>query len=375
MEPKIYTVSPQTRESHSEYVTPRAEAYARFLGENILDREYAGIYNWSNKTSGNCFWLADQVLTPSEIKTLGVELPDDFYGSSLDILSSSKAITHPLVPDPKNKPIDFPDYFPNLIDDLTLEGYVGFSLEDLYRAYLLLEDKGYSIILKYPFRPGENTFVPNLLELKTILRDYKKEKLNRYGLVLEAYIDQKDLTAYSAGQFRLGKDIFSYVGTQEKRLKTVTGEEDYTQMYLAKGSLRSLNKKVPKKFHGVLSQVPYLERAFNLLPSFFTSRFNLNFIEGKVQKDLSKPLTKKDTGIKYTEFTGRPGQATSGEFLGAKTLLTNSSLDLVVVRAITHHGILPPNYLQDGDTVFFEGSTAQYGLMTSIARVEEISEG
>lgn len=338
-------------------------AIHRILGEKLgqmLGCPFLGSYDPARHRDGHYYFLPDDTLV-GHVEELGIHGPEDLFGGVVErAFMATKAISHPLLGDPRRMPLGWSAQFAEQVAQVTLTGYTVFDLDDARRAGERLLKAGPLRLKPVRGKAGRGQqALHDAQELEAALARQDEQEVREWGLVLEEDLHQPD--TYSVGQLRVGAVTLSYYGTQQLT-RDNQGREVYggSELVLVRGDyLALMTLRMPRAARLAIQQARLYElAAFECYPSLYASRRNYDVARGLGADG------RPHCGV--LEQSWRVGGASAAEVFALEAFMTDPALKRI--RASTHeqYGDAPP---PPGAIRLYRGEQDQLGLLSKYVKV------
>lgn len=318
-------------------------------------------------------------ITLEEAARLGVTSERQIFGAASEKLHSLKSIFHAPIPEYECLPDNFPFEFQRSaqLAGLVLPGFSCFTRGDVLRGFDLLDESGFTVRVKDPQGSFgmKQYIVKDRYELDEVLGGFDDAKLRQFGIVLEANLvhpetESTEPESYSAGWIIIDGQQYSYVGVQRIG-DNPNVEHRYlgTKLYMVRGGVQNLIGRLDSPIlDDVVGQLVGVADSIRMLPNLICSRYNFDFLRGRVQMKngvlISKPV------MAVTDQSFRVGGASIGELLGKRVLDENPERELVIASANIHYGDEEVAQMSDDAVVFYRGNDAKLGNVQVWGQVE-----
>lgn len=371
MNRKIYTILPKG-ENYPVFMRQKNAEVARLLSL-ITGQTYKGSYKSKKPISKESYLLTEKGLSLEEGKALGIVSAKQIYGCVSHPILGSKTILHNPINE-RRTPRFFPKEFAKFVyqNDLVLPGYSAFNKKDIKKAYSQLKKQYLIPRLKHGYASfGMNQFIINSEnDLETVLQKIDEVKLAEYGVVMEANVENGvnpnvESEAYSGGWSLIDNKLYSYIGKQSFGDTGTPHRYLGTRIKIARGSTADLKDHLKDPIDiRIIENLQKLEKAISFLSGIICSRYNFDFINGRIQGTNKKGLYALDPSF-------RMGGATSAEFLGKMILDKEPNINIVTVNYVVKYGQNPPYLLPDNAITLFKGDDPEFGFIHKWVYIEE----
>src|SRR5690625_1390451 len=301
----------------------------------ILGRTFGGYHNAVPISGQTCpgnpapyLVATDTIIGKEHARGLGIQDESGLFGGVAPYaFMPTKAITHPLYSRDARAPEGWSEDFGRYVEQVVLDGYTAFSLNDALHAGKELLRHGSVRIKPVNGKAGRGQTVVNDNEtLELALLKVDPDEMAIHGLVLEENLQA--VKTYSVGQVRVANLIISYVGTQRLTMDS-HGDAVYggSDLLVTRGAYPALFRlPLAPQMMLAVAQAQLYDRAATLAyPHFFASRRNYDVACGTDARGRTR------SGV--LEQSWRPGGASAAEVVALEAL--HARPDLQTVRAAT----------------------------------------
>ncbi|MGE8497492.1 MAG: DUF3182 family protein [Pseudomonas sp.] len=333
-------------------------AVHQILGEKLatmLGCAFLGPYDPRRHTLGGYYFLPDETLVGNQDE-LGIQGPQDLFGGVVPYpFVCTKAISHPLIENPRHIPEGWSAQMAEQAGHSILKGYTVFDLEDARPAGERLLRDGAVRLKPVRGKAGRGQEVVHCAaELGAALDHQDAQEVRTWGLVLEEDLRRPD--TYSVGQIRVGRHTLSYYGTQhlthDNHDHKVYGGSSLT---LVRGDYTELMAlDMPRNARLAVQQARIYElAAFDAHPGLFASRRNYDVARGLDANGQPR------SGV--LEQSWRVGGASAAELFALEAFIADPGLQRLDAATHERYGEVPA---PPGAICLYRGEEPELGLLS-----------
>lgn len=325
--------------------------------------EYAGEYDPARSYALPLYFVPSDTLVPVDFAhRLGIFDERHLFGGVVPhAFIATKTITHALIGDEADAPVEWSREFARRTQDVVLPGYSAFSLHDAWCAGKKLLEQGTVRVKQASGIGGLGQSVARTPEqLEEQLGAIDRDEVSRDGIVLELNLGR--IETYSVGQVRIGGMLATYCGTQDLT-RNNRGLEVYggSRLTIARGDFSALLQlPLPQTMRSAIAQAcTYHAAAMECYPGMFASRCNYDVACGEDEHGQTR------SGV--LEQSWRIGGASGAEIAALEAFDADPSLNRICASTTEIYGAAPE--LPTDAQVYFQGEDPDVGYLTKFSQL------
>ncbi|MCW2292414.1 hypothetical protein M2262_002464 [Pseudomonas sp. BIGb0408] len=333
------------------------------LGEKLASLLAIPLLGWRGQDLPNddCYLLpSDTVIGLEAIGRLGIGRAENFFGGAVpQPFMATKAISHPLIDEPRHVPEGWSAAFHARIKSSVLAGNTAFDLEDARHAATRLLHNGPVRIKPVRGRAGRGQqLIADQAELEACLDGQDAEEVKQWGLVFEEHLQR--VATFSVGQVTVAGITASYFGTQ-RLTRDDNGHEVYggSKLSIVRGGYAELQAlPLDAQAREAIDQAQCYEQAALEIYGLIASRRNYDIAQGVDHSGCQR------SGV--LEQSWRLGGASAAELVALQALQQDPQLSQVCASTYESYSDDAPS----GAQLLQRRYIAPHGTLSRYVKVE-----